>query len=387
MMMGAKVSGWIFFIYSLFFAHAFLGRYRWPAAGAIVVLLLNLAVLGLNVRDFPPLRLFDARFAYERYSFPTEDLLWTVGIATVLASAGFMLGLVRDASVASLLAERMSAREKSFVAVLIFAALLGSAVVIEKRDDASPMHLPGAIVSAHDRITVSVAASVDRPTPPEIKAMTTVSEDLAGELQQVADYLGIANLPPVFVVHRRDFAADKLENGDLPNSQGLLVRVNLQAAGFDQEKLLRWLISKLLLVRSEGRLGLERNAWLLDGFPGWWQNRATASADTPALADTAPKIASIEDWPSAWFSVRKAIGTETAESLAATGLRVLQQTVGHQKTQSFLAAALGRSATKDARTWFRETVNPWSRLLERETGVTADQLKTAWRAAASARKP
>jgi hypothetical protein len=377
-----KGAAWIFFVHALFFTHSFLGRYRWGAAALVILIVLNLSVLGLAVDQFPPLRLIDSRFAFDRYESPLPDVLWTLGIGSVLAAVGFALGLMRDASVASLLAERMSSREKGFVTVIALLAVLGSVTVLEKRAKISPVHLPGAFSTLREHVRVTVAAAADRPSAAEVKAMEGLGPRLADDLDALSDYLGIPQLPPIFVVYRRDFAADRFENGGLKHRQGLLVRANPLAEGFREDKLQRWLVKELLLLRSEGRLGLERNAWVLDGLPRWWQSRGSAPRPdaisrelaSEALANAGPSATLLRRW----YSVRKAAGGEQAEHLAASGLQIMEASAGEAKMRLFLSAMLRRAATKDVRTWFREMLHPWPRILRRETGIDSSALVTRW---------
>jgi hypothetical protein len=378
-----KSVAWIFFLHSLFFAHAFLGRYRWVAAGAAFLLFVNLSEFGLAVHEFSPLRLIDGRLAYDRYRLPWVDVAWTFAIGVLLTVGAFSLGLTRDSTPASLLAERMSSRERSVVTVLMLCALLGTMTVMEKREEISPVHLPGAIISEQPRVTVTVAAAVDRPSSAEVTAMQALGPQLATELQEFAEYLGIEKLPPVFVVYRRDFPADRLENGGLKPEQGVLVRVNLLAKEFRNDALRRWLVHQLLLLQTANRLELDRNAWLLDAIPRWWQDRqdeAHSGAITPAIGHKAAGKAKLStDALRRWLWVRKEAGAEPAQHLAATGLRTLEDLVGEAATQRFLAAVLSRPATKDVRSWFREMISPWPAIMKRETGISTDHLVREWR--------
>lgn len=378
-----KSAAWIFFVHALFFTHAFLGRYRWVAAGAALIVFINLSLFGMPAHAFAPLRLLDPRFAYDRDSSPLPDVLESVAIAAAISAIGFAIGLMRDASVASLLAERMSAREKSVFAILLLAGVLGSGVVIEKNKKTSPVHMAGAIVSPQSRVTVSVAAAMDHPSDEDVLFLQAISLRFAEHLQELAEYLDIAQLPPVFVVYRPDFAADRFENGDLEHSQGLLVRANLRAEKFRERELERWLVEHLLVIKSAERLKLERNAWLLDGFPRWWQHRAAwgdrAEISESIVSEAAQKAGLSADSFRRWFSVRKAAGSGPAQHLAASGLRALESKAGDEATRRFLSSILGRPATKDARTWLREVATPWPRVLRRETGMTLPEFVEIWR--------
>jgi hypothetical protein len=263
---------------------------------------------------------------------------------------------------------------------------MGSVIAFEKKEQFSPVHLPG-VLSERARAQVTVAAAVDPPNKPEARAMKAISSQVAEWLHGCAEYLDIERFPPVFVVHRRDFAGGVFEDGGLKRPQGLLVRTNLLAPEFSEAALQRWLVKHLLLLQSEQRLGLERNAWLLDGFPRWWQSRtagATSRTDLAAPVHETHLSPHSLRW---WFSVRKSAGAEAAEHLAAAGLRSLEGIAGEKPLREFLRTTLGRSRTRDARTWFREMVTPWPREMQRTTATTPELLVQSWRRSIAAKTP
>jgi hypothetical protein len=347
-----------------------------------MVALINVAAFELSVHELPPLQLVDVRFAYDRYALPWSDVLWTLALTGVFAAGGFALGLVRDATVASLLAERMSAREKSVATVVLIATTLGSVIAFEKKEQFSPVHLPG-VLTERARAQVTVAAAVDPPTKPEAHTMKAISPRVADWLHDCAEYLDIERFPPVFVVHRRDLSGAAFEDGGLKRPQGLLVRANLLGPEFNEAALQRWLLKHLLLLQSEQRLALERNAWLLDGFPRWWQSRTAAVNVAETTSAELPKTVQGADLSARslrrWFSIRKTAGAEAAEHLAASGLRTLEQMAGEVPMREFLRTSVGRSRTKDARTWFREMLTPWPREMQRTTGATPELLVQNWK--------
>ncbi|MEP6673128.1 MAG: hypothetical protein ABJF10_28515, partial [Chthoniobacter sp.] len=128
-----KGAGWAAFVYTLCFAHSFLGRYRVPFGLALAGGLLYCSNLGLPISEFGPFALVDNRFAFERFVWPVHAFLVTGALVLALAVFGFWLGLVRDATVAALLAEKMSAREKVFLSLFSFVVLLVGGEVSEHR--------------------------------------------------------------------------------------------------------------------------------------------------------------------------------------------------------------------------------------------------------------
>ncbi len=374
-----KSAAWSAFVYSLLFAHAFLGRYRLLFGTAVVLAFFHLAQAGVDVGLFWPLQLIDSRFAHERYDLPAGALAWTALLAAVCGGAAFALGLVRDASVAALLAERMSGREKLLGTLAIFGALLTASYVVERRANAAPVAMPGAVEVVRGAARVAASAAVDAPLQAEEAALARIAAEVAEELDRMGEYLGCTALPPVFLVHRRDFSGGAFEKGDLKPEQGLLVRANFTADASHGEPLLRWVVRETLLVQSRGRAGFERQAWVLDGFTRWWPQRGKPpdASDLDAAAKALPTGFSAQTLDR-WFSLRKAEGDDAAGALAASGLHFLAAEYGDDDCQQFLSAMLREAAPHDARPFFRDVFFPPARRFRHATGASLDAFTARW---------
>lgn len=111
-LLAARTAAWTLCVYTLCFAHAFLGRYRIFFGVAIAFGLFAMSSLDLSLSEFGPFALMDQRFSYERLIWPGKALAMSGALILLLAGIGFYLGLVRDSTVAALLAEKMSTRKK-----------------------------------------------------------------------------------------------------------------------------------------------------------------------------------------------------------------------------------------------------------------------------------
>jgi hypothetical protein len=241
LIIAAKALLWTFFAHSLFFAHGFLGRYRVPVALGAILALNGMSNIGIPVGDFAPFRLIDQRFADERIVMPSGDLTTTAILSVVLVAGAFALGLARDATVASLLAERMSPRERVVVFLL---CATGMAVVMhfqQLAQDEAPVAVAGSYDAVRGAAQVSASAAVDTPLSSETAALRRVGTDAAVDLAAMADYLGCDTLPPVFIIHRRDLKANDFQDDGIEPEQGLMVSANVMAAGFDQDRLDTWI--------------------------------------------------------------------------------------------------------------------------------------------------
>ena len=93
-----KMLGWSWFCYSFCFAHAFLGRYRTIFALALFFGLAFAEGKGVPVDSFGPFHLMDHRFPYERNVWPLQSLWVDAALIVGFTSLGFLLGLIRDAT-------------------------------------------------------------------------------------------------------------------------------------------------------------------------------------------------------------------------------------------------------------------------------------------------
>ena len=113
----ARVYTFSWCLYSFFFLMGLMGRYR--------VAIYVFGILGLFALDaltqvelarFGPFVLVDDQFAFERVVFPRQALLVSLASGSVLVLLTLVLSLIREGTVATLLAEKMSHREKITVA-------------------------------------------------------------------------------------------------------------------------------------------------------------------------------------------------------------------------------------------------------------------------------
>jgi len=387
-----KSAGWVWFMYTLCFALSFLGRYRVILGATLFIGFLMFAESGVRVAEFGPLALVDQRFAYERQIFPTGALAIAAGAGLGLAALGFALGLVRDASVAAMLAEKMSSREKVVMTLLSLIVLVVFGHVAERRKATRPVRMPGAIEVERGVVRVAVAAAVDAPSRAESAALERIAARAAEELGALAEYLGCTSFPPIFIVHRRDLAAEELTNGNLKYSQGVMLRANLVAKDFDEAALLERLVRESLLAHTSGLAGRDRNTWAFDGLVAWWPVRAEAAAAgapdaawLPAAALVMPRDFSprhLRAWSSVWM-----VNVEQSRALAAVGLGVLAQRHGVEARQRFLSAMFGPARPQDVRGWLADVLQPPHRRLRTTTGVTVETLIAEWRAAVLAVPP
>jgi hypothetical protein len=388
-----KSATWVWFLYALFFAHAFLGRYRIVFGLAIFFAFVALKNMGVRLEAFGPFALIDSRFPFERQVLPWDALAVTVGVGFGLALLGFALGLVRDATVASLLAERMSSREKVFITFLTITSLMLTAYLFKHYKTTTPVLMPGAVEAQRGIVKVFAAAAVDAPTAQENAALQRVADRAAEELDTLAEYLGCRTFPQIFIVHRRDLADHYSTTWE--SSEAVISRANLTAENFSEPRLHKSIVNSVLEARSSGLVHRERNIWIFAGMLRWWSERnATPPGSLNAEwlkdariimpADFSPKHLA------AWYSLRDSGGSHggnRTEALAALGLEVLAQRHGEDARRRFLSATFGPARPKDFRGWFGDVMRSKLRGLRATTGVSEKTFVEEWRAAVAAAPP
>ncbi len=376
-LIGLRCLIYVWFLWSLCFAHGFMGRYRIFFGTLAIIAILTPMVFGsVNLRELGPFGLVGDRFAYERFVFPSTQLWVSAGYAIFWMAVAGTLGLSRDATIAASLAQRMSLQEKFVVIFSIFTLLLGYITHHQRTEKVVPLHLPGAVEAARGQVTGS--AAVDHPTGKEEAVLKSIVERLGYEMAEMGEYLGCRSLPAVFVVHRRDLDAGIIEDGKIEKEQGLMVRANLVKV--DREELVRWVVREVLLVKSYGRLNLERHAWVLDGFEQWWLGRhQPVSVEVRRAARSAmPEGFSTRDLER-WLTVRRDAGPDGARALARVGLETLEVRYGEPACRKFLAAVLGREIQKDVRACWQDLRTPNALRFSQTVGVELSAFVAEWR--------
>ncbi|MHA3775027.1 hypothetical protein ACXR0O_26195 [Verrucomicrobiota bacterium sgz303538] len=376
----AKTFGWAFFVYSLFFTHALLGRYRIPSVALLCFALLHLHELGVPLGKFAAFQLIDQRFAYEAHHFPQPELLVTLLTSLVLVGFSFWLGLARDSGLVTMLAQRMSGREKVLFSFITLGVLMSVAYAHERREQTEAVRMPGVVELERGLIYVAASAAVNAPTSTEEAAVKRIVPRAVQELEDLAKYLGCSTMPRVFIVHRRDFPVGRFENGGLKQQQGLMLRANLAGESFSEDGFLERLVQEVLLLKSAGRAGMEPNAWVLDGFPSWWTRRQRRQREQnqkiPDVVEPSRALAQrtiTEQDLRHWFTFRKTVKEENATICAREAIELLRMHYGEQVCRAFLGAMLARDLSGDVRGWLSDSFNPMPRRFERATGAPLKQ--------------
>lgn len=376
-----KSVGWSWFCWSAIFVLSFLGRYRMVIGIAVVLGLIWMQQFGgILVNRFGPFELISDRFAYERSEIPIQELWITVGLVAALTTVGFALALVRDATLATMLSEKMSSREKLVVISLVIAGLMIFGSIAERAEKTDPLDLPDSIDLVIGPVTVSTAAAVVQPTDEERAALQAHADETGATLQAVAEYLKIDKLPPLFLIHRRDLGSGEFQNGDLDSRQGYLLRFNMIKTEPSSPVLRSQIIDKVLDVHQHYRLDSDSRGWIIKGFSHWWPRQGSEKqVDTPTL-EQLQLLREIElhaDDLIHWKRFRKARGEGFEEGMfAAIGIETISRK-DPIACREFLARILGYSAPHDVRAsvhdWWYSTPSMVKKVLKMDLRELAQQ--------------
>jgi hypothetical protein len=378
-LLAARTYAFAWCAYSCFFMMGLLGRYR--------VAIYLFAIMGcmavdtltkLELSRFGPFALLDNQFGYERFDWPTESLMVTVGITIGLVTVTGILALVREGSVASLLAEKMSHREKVFLAVLLLGFVFAVSI-FDERAKKQPFDLPNSIVAEVGDVTVKVSVGASSDTDRGLR----LAEMVAGEVAALQEYLRVDEFPPIFIVQRRDLDAERYERAVLDGAEGLLVRANFLSDDWQDGRFLSWILRELIISASDGRVKLEPNMWVLDGFALYWncQDAESKRMDYATLdlraAYGKERGFAVNDAKN-WLTYRERVGEEIAAAVAWSGLISLKQSQGEPACRSFLQAMLDCNVPGDVRGVWHEWQNPLPQVMEREAGLPLADFMATW---------
>lgn len=385
----ARCGGWVLWLYSTLFLVSLLGRIRY-----FIYLLTFIGVilagytLGLETSRFPPYALIDPlTFAFERFNPPMDALKFSLGWSAAAALLGGIIATAREGAVVTALAQPSTRVEKAALVALALGGSIGVSVVDGLREP-PPFEPPGAehlrLGRAHVAVTAQGLGEVGGDREEAARALATW---IAQELDEMATYLDLAALPPVYLVHRSDLDPRLFKRARLENAEGLVVQARFDDPAFDREAFLRYIIPRALGEASDDRVYQEQNNWIFTGFGSYWVGRALWGA--PLDADRPMALRALYAGEEAidpatlraWFAFEHAAGDEVAEGLAWMGLRVLRAQRGEAATRRVLRAVLSGPSYPGVLATLDDLFEDTDALLRAEAGWSEAELIGAWRAA------
>ncbi len=370
----SSAISWAWFLTALLFLISFLGRYK-----VVILLVLVFGLSWINyatavpLRDFPPFALL-ARFGFERDLWPAAALEGTALITALLFAAAFTIGLAKEGSVAAILGETMSYREKMLLGAAV--AIAFTAVMIWFTPQPEPFSLPGAVEEEYDGVRVHLSPEdMTRAVDDDV----VLAAYLARRLAEKRDWLGIAReeFPPVYVVERKGLANEEIDWEEVEGDRVVLMYAGYRDPGFTKDTLVAFSMSVALSVHSHRRVDKERRWWIVCGVEGLIEmeraDEATRLAREKSACDTVKEHGLTVEKLLGRNLYAEEAGWREADAVAWMAFRYLIETVGEEKVQALARKTITRRVTRqDSRPVWGELFQPVPRVFESTTGLSLE---------------
>jgi ABC-type transport system involved in multi-copper enzyme maturation permease subunit len=364
---GVRALGYVAAWWTVLFTLGLLGRLRVPTyIGLAIALYLLQSTTAFEIQRFGPFELIDpTTFVHERETLPTRPLLQTSVLTVAFLVLALGLSLIREGSVAEMLARRASQREKSALTVLLVAAVM-LIVVLEDKQKRHPFEFSSEAVRKSARDDVAVMYGWPELEP---RAVLLV-EQLERMSQRLERELGIGRRPPIRVAHQSTLDGHDIREERLPDADGVLLQANLGAQSFEAADLLQTTAHASFGWVTGGRATHEPDHWLLDGFAGWWVAEQLPEARerlrlrglvAARFVDVRPEVIA------RWEHVMETVNEQLANGLAFTAIDLLGERHGRRAVIELARARFAKPVPSDIRGWLWARDNP---LEERFAAVT-----------------
>jgi hypothetical protein len=379
--LAASGIAWSSLVCAFFFLTAFLGRYRVAVHFFLFIILMYLiSGTSVPVGDFPPFALLN-RLGGERDIWPLANLLWTALLVAAFVGASFVLGLIREGSVASMMGEKMSYREKIFFGGVLIGLLMVVSSLMQPEGE--PFTLPGALEQETHGIRLFISPEDPARVMDEDAAMAMA---LAKTLARHRDWMGIGinGFPAVYLVERSDLDADEIEAETIEDEPAVLMFANYRADGFDIDQLAAETMIEALKKRTFERITKEDRAWIADGMKAIWRYENTPPELLREKEQQAAKAVirhgfELKDLK-AWEKYSDAAGAENAGLIAWMGMRWIAEQHGDDALRQVARNTIGREVKReDARAAIQDLFHPIARAVEQATGTGLPVLVREWK--------
>ncbi len=374
---------WGGFTVSFFFLTGFLGRYRtivWVSLG--LTLLFLVTSTSVPVGDFPPFAVL-ARFGTEREVWPWEPIFWSWVMVLGGVACSFLIGLAREGSVAAMLGERMSYREKLFIGGGATLTVMSLLTFLES-PRAEPFAIPGAVEEEWEGVRVFVSPEdIDRPVDFEVALGARLARQLAG----ARDWLGLPpdEFPRVYVVEKSGIEEpERIEWELVADDPVVLMYAGYREAWFSENRLFSWTMSQVLRKISLDRVGHEDRWWIVCGLEGIWEldgadekerdRRKTMARDAVKKHGLSPENLM------GWARYQEDVGWREADAVAWMGMEYLAELEGMEAVRRLARATVTKSfAGVDIRAVIWDLTNPLGQAFRETTGRDLAEFVEGWR--------
>lgn len=363
--------------WSFFFSFGLLGRWRVPFyIGLYFFVLFLTETTDLELTRFAPIALVGETFVLERQSLPYADLGITLALAAAFGVLAFVLGSLREGSVAESLAKKMSQREKVAAGVLLLAGMTIWSTLSERREK-PPFAFQQEEAFHHPNTPVHLLY-LDEAYRTRAEALAAA---IAEDLRSLGEALGWKTLPPVHLALRSSLDHRTFEATPLSESEGLLVHANFVAKGVDDRELRAFVVAHAIEIATDGRAAFEPLAWVRTALAEVWVRRDDAQP-SPRLLRRVRWIANQArpryEQLRYWNRTRERFGEPMSAALAYGAGHVLQTEVGRDRFLALARDLFGERSPRNSRPVIALQLHPFEARLQSITGLDAEAFEQRW---------
>jgi hypothetical protein len=314
-----------------------LGRHRYTAWIALITLLaVTLEAGGLATDEIPVLRLLGQHVAMGRIA-SFRAVLEALGVSVVFTAAAAALALVGSGAMASALSRRMTARERVFMLVSVFAA--GFLYQTLKDQRSKPVFVMKDAVYAHSNYAffgVMTTLSFDKERAQALAhVLRSDVEDLLAALRYPLGAIKEHTFRGVFVLPQEGLDRFVLERAALGARDGIVLRVSPEVP---RDLLRMEVLHALIGDTTEQRASKEDRHALLDGFSAYWALRDDAEGrERWWLRAAASRLPISTATLLRWDETGEQLGDCMASSLAFAVVDTLAQQLGEARLIALMA--------------------------------------------------
>jgi ABC-type transport system involved in multi-copper enzyme maturation permease subunit len=370
---------WSWFIWSMGFLIGLLGHMRIPLAlCTFLSLVIIVGATDLEPMRLGPLRLVDpTNFSYERTVIPWTPLAWAAGLSLLAMGSALLLLSLKDAALVEEMARPMTPGRKIRVTLVLFCYLIAAGDLLERAK--KPIYRYTGEDALRSRlIALTVAPKGDTLAAPAL------FEALEAGLKDLQALMGWKTLPAVTVTRTAGLDPRVRDKLKLTLEDGL---VAVTGSGPPEDPNMvdfrTYVFQQILDLQLYSVASFEPNRWYLDGFSHWWATRARTAGHldqvrwTRALWATARTPLDHRQLVE-WNTYRETHGSLVAESVAYSGLVVLERLRSPQAVLALAKALYGREVSRGITEVFYLRSHPFPQVFAATTGIDLGEFLNTW---------
>jgi hypothetical protein len=340
-----SLSLYCFILWAFAALAGMLGRYRYLAWLFVLIAFSGAAsVTGLEVQQLPIARLLGDDIMMARTELTARDVLVPLAAAGVCILTAAALALTGSGAIASMLAQRMTARERAFVIISILAVLTVLSTLEPK-----PVKPLFALTNG-ERIEGSNAAVAVLPTGDfDASAGNELASAIAQDVDTLVSALALRTKTSIAVLPQQGLDPHVMQRARLAASDGIVLKV---APDAPRESVRALVLHSLLLDYTLDRAHREDRHVLLDGLAAYWpmQDEPATRARWWLRAAAAPGPLGAADLRQ-WSRTSEQLGDCLSQAVAFGAMDVMAAELGRERMLQLMQRIFRRPAD-DARVLF-----------------------------------